>query len=115
MREIFLGLPLATTSASMDEYGGMHDDLFETPGGLAIGNNPGASMLGAAPHAVARLLVDRVVAREPQRRLRGATARVQFATAAEGDASFADSRRRGYDVKFGLAVLVMVFAWRRFR
>ena len=46
-------------SFRLDEYGGLHPDLFEKPGwGWHIGNNPGVSMLAAIPYVLARPLID---------------------------------------------------------
>ncbi|MBL0161011.1 MAG: hypothetical protein IPP47_28600 [Bryobacterales bacterium] len=110
VREIYLGLAIGDhLSFRVDEYGGMHDDLFETPGrGWHIGNNPGASMLGAVPYAVARPLVDRVVAQvNRQRAASGAQPPAYSSPWPKARQFFADSWRRGYDVKFALAALVM--------
>jgi hypothetical protein len=110
VREIYLGLAIGDhLSFRVDEYGGMHDDLFETPGrGWHIGNNPGASMLGAAPYALARPLVDRVVAAvNRQRAASGAQPPAYNSPWPKARQFFADSWRRGYDVKFALAAMVM--------
>ncbi len=56
VRETYLALSLGDhLSIRVDEYVGLHPDLFEIPGrGAYINNNPGASMLGALPYAAAR-------------------------------------------------------------
>jgi hypothetical protein len=57
-------------SFRLEGYCGLHPDLFETPGrGCHIGNNPGVSMLAAIPYALARPVIDPVVARVQPRRL----------------------------------------------
>ena len=59
-------------SFTLEGYCGLHPDLFETPGrGCHIGNNPGVSMLAAIPYALARLVIDPVVARVQARRVSG--------------------------------------------
>ncbi len=110
VREVYLGLAIGDhLSFRVDEYGGMHDDLFETPGrGWHIGNNPGASMLGAVPYALARPLVDRVVAAVNRQRVAsGAQPPAYNSPWPKARQFFADSWKRGYDVKFALAALVM--------
>jgi len=97
-------------SFQLDEYAGLHPDLFETPGrGWHIGNNPGISMFAAIPYALARPVIDPIVTRVRERR------------AAEGlveppaydsewpnqRAFFAEAWRRGLDVKLELAAFVM--------
>ena len=63
VREVYLALAIGDHfSYRVDEYQGMHDDIFETPGrGWHIGNNPGASMLAAVPYGLAAPLINRVV------------------------------------------------------
>jgi mannosyltransferase len=110
VREIFPALSLGDhLSFDVSEYRGLHSDLFEIPGrGTFINNNPGASMLGAIPYALARPLIDRVV--ETVQRKRAASA----ARAPEYRTIYPLARRfhqrayeRGLDVKFALAAGVM--------
>jgi hypothetical protein len=56
VRETYLAVSIAERlSIRVDPYIGLHPDLFEIPGrGAFINSNPGASMLGAVPYAVAR-------------------------------------------------------------
>jgi hypothetical protein len=56
VRETYLAITLAeNASIRVDEYMGLHPDLFQMEGrGAFINNNPGASILGALPYAVAR-------------------------------------------------------------
>ncbi|MBV8817365.1 MAG: hypothetical protein JO022_03345, partial [Acidobacteriaceae bacterium] len=65
VREIYPALSLGDHfSLRVDEYAGLHPDIFEKPGyGWHINSNPGASLIGAVPYAIARPLVDRIVAR----------------------------------------------------
>jgi len=111
VREIYLGLALGDhLSFRVDEYGGLHHDLFEMPGrGWHIGNNPGASMLGAVPYAVARPLIDRIVARINQSRAAsGLTEPPAYKSPwAPARKFYADAWRRGLDVKLGLGAFVM--------
>jgi len=111
VREIYLALAIGDHfSFRVDEYARMHPDLFEKKGfGWHIGANPGASMLGAVPYFVSRPVVDRVVAR------------VNSARAAAGQNEppsynspwpmarefFREAWRRGFDIKFGLAAVIM--------
>jgi hypothetical protein len=111
VREIYPALAMGDHfSFRVDDYANMHPDLFEKPGyGWHIGNNPGVSMLAAIPYALARPVIDPVVAR-----VRAARAASGLAEPPGYDspwpmarAFFAESWRRGYDVKFGLGAWVM--------
>ena len=64
VREIYPALALGDhLSFRVDEYAHMHPDLFEKEGyGWHIGNNPGASMVAAIPYALARPIIDPLVA-----------------------------------------------------
>lgn len=111
VREIYPALSLGDhLSFDVGEYAGLHPDTFELEGrGTFINNNPGASILGAVPYAIARPIIDRVVERVRQSR------------AARGDHEpppfdspwpmarefFERSYEEGYDIKFGLAAGVM--------
>lgn len=111
VREIYLGLAIGDhLSFRVDEYGGLHHDLFETPGrGWHIGNNPGASMLGAIPYAAARPVIDRIV--EHVNRARAASGLAEppayESPWAPARKFHAEAWRRGLDVKFGLGAFVM--------
>lgn len=54
VRETYLAISLGSrATVRVDEYLGLHPDLFEIPGrGAYINSNPGASMVGAIPYAV---------------------------------------------------------------
>ena len=97
-------------SFTLDGYCGLHPDLFETPGrGCHIGNNPGVSMLAAIPYALARPLIDPIVARvQAQRLASGQTEPPALSTPwANARRFYAVAWQRGLDVKLGLAALVM--------
>lgn len=111
VREIYLALAIGDhLSFRVDEYGGMHPDLFEKPGyGWHIGNNPGASMLAAIPYALARPVIDPIVTRVIRQRVEAGlveppTYQSPWPMARE---FYQEAWRRGLDVKFGLAALVM--------
>ncbi len=111
VREIYPALALGDhLSFDVSEYLGMHPDIFSLPGrGAFINNNPGASILGALPYALARPISDRVVERvQRQRQARGgndtATYDSPWPMARE---FYRQARARGLDVKFGLAAAVM--------
>ncbi|MBN8730087.1 MAG: hypothetical protein J0L64_06055 [Acidobacteria bacterium] len=111
VREIYLGLAIGDhLSFRVDEYGGLHHDLFETPGrGWHIGNNPGASMLGAIPYALARPVIDRIVERVNRSRASSGLAAPPAYDSPWAPARkfYAEAWRRGLDVKFGLGAFVM--------
>jgi hypothetical protein len=66
-RETYLAVSLGERlSVRVDPYLGLHPDLFEIPGrGAYINSNPGASMVGAIPYAVARPLIAGLFALRP--------------------------------------------------
>jgi hypothetical protein len=111
VREIFPALSLGDhLSFRVDEYAHMHPDLFEKPGyGWHIGNNPGVSMLAAIPYALARPIIDPIVASVNQkRRALGLNEPPDYNSPWPMAREFyAEAWRRGYDIKFGLAALVM--------
>jgi hypothetical protein len=111
VRETYLALAIGDhLSFRVDEYANLHPDLFEKPGyGWHIGNNPGVSMVGAIPYALARPAVDAVV--ERVNRVRAAAPQAEpppYASPWPLAREFYDAAwRRGLDVKFGLATFVM--------
>lgn len=111
VREIYLALAIGDHfSFRVDEYANMHPDLFEKKGyGWHIGANPGASMLGAIPWAALRPVTDRVIQKVNEQR---AASGFKEPPAYESPwpmarEFFKESWKRGYDVKFGLAAIVM--------
>jgi hypothetical protein len=110
VREIYLALAIGDhLSFRVDEYAGIHDDLFEKPGfGWHIGANPGASMLAAVPYGLFRPLTDRIVASvNRQRRLTRAEPPEYNSPWPRAREFFREAWRRGYDVKFALASFIM--------
>ena len=110
VREHYLTVAIGDRfSFRVDEYQGLHPDLFEKDGyGWHIGNNPGASMLAAIPYALFRPVIDLVSERARRARL----ARHQAEPPAyetewpRARAFYAEAWRRGLDVKLGLAAFV---------
>ncbi|MCW5977037.1 MAG: hypothetical protein KIT09_03130 [Bryobacteraceae bacterium] len=111
VREIYLGLAIGDRlSFRVDEYGGMHPDLFEMPGrGWHINSNPGASMAAAIPYAMARPLIDPVVAAINRHRAQAGPKNAPDYDSPWPMAQkfYEEAWRRGYDIKFGLAALAM--------
>jgi hypothetical protein len=106
VRETYLAISLGTRgSVRVDEFLGLHSDLFEIPGrGGYINNNPGASMLGAAAYLFVRPAIALAVALRPEIAQPKPPAsyddprpnRTKFMNAA---------RARGLDVTLGLAAI----------
>ena len=110
VREIYPALSLADhMTFDVSEYSGFHPDIFELPGrGAFINNNPGASILAAAPYMLARPVVDRVVDHVQRRRAASPEPASEYRTIYPMAREFvARARERGLDVKFGLAAAVM--------
>ena len=111
VRDIYLGVAIGDhLSFRVDEYGGMHPDLFEHPGyGWHTGANPGVSMIGAVPYAAARPLIAVIAERVNQaRRASGRAEPPEYASpwplARE---LYREAWLRGLDVKLGLAAFAM--------
>jgi len=111
VREIYPAMAIGDHfSFRVDEYAHMHPDLFEKDGyGWHIGNNPGASMLAAIPYALFRPVIDRVVERVQRGRvINGQTEPQPYDSPwPKAREFYRESRRRGLDIKFGLAAFVM--------
>jgi hypothetical protein len=110
VRDIYLALAIGDhLSFRVDEYAGLHPDLFEHPGyGWHPGGNPGISMIGAIPYAAARPVIDRVVARvNASRQVSGAEPPPYDSPWPMAREFFNNAWRRGYDVKFALGAFVM--------
>ena len=107
VRETYLAITLGESfSVRVDEYMGLHPDLFEIPGrGAYINSNPGASILGAVPYALANPFLTALYRARPQLVEPRPPAtyddprpnRTQFMN---------ESRARGLDIKLGLAAAV---------
>lgn len=108
VREHYPAFSLAERATlRVDPYLGLHPDLFEIPGrGAFINNNPGASLIGAAPYAVARPLVDVVVARVAAGRENAALPTFRDPRPNRRE-FFAKTYAQGLDVRFGLAAGVI--------
>jgi hypothetical protein len=108
VREIYLALAIGERfSFRVDEYAGMHPDLFEKPGyGWHINGNPGASMVAALPWAVVRPWVDAIVKRVNAGRAATAGPPVYDSPWPMAREFYAEAWKRGYDIKFGLAALI---------
>lgn len=106
VRETYLAISLGThASVRVDEFLGLHPDLFEIPGrGAYINNNPGASILGGAAYLLVRPAIALAVAIKPEIAAPKPPAtyddprpnRTRFMNAA---------RARGLDVTLGLAAI----------
>lgn len=112
VREIYPALSLGDDlSFDVSAYLGLHSDIFELPGrGAFINNNPGASIVGAIPYALARPVIDRVVAAVQQRRASApdtVDSEAYNSIYPMARAFYRESRARGYDIKFGLGAAVM--------
>jgi hypothetical protein len=110
VREIYPALTLGDRlSFDVSEYLGMHDDIFELPGrGAYINNNPGASILGAIPYALARPFIDRATERVRHQRALSAEPAPEYDTIYPMAREFLrEASARGYDVKFGLGAAAM--------
>ncbi|MGQ0538000.1 MAG: hypothetical protein ACT4R6_03560 [Gemmatimonadaceae bacterium] len=117
VREHFLVVSIVEDlSFDLTKYYGLHDDIFVNPPeapvqGVHHGANPGISLLAAIPYALARPVVDRVVARSAAaRRVRSDTAAVYDDPRAARVRFYRAAVTRGLDLRFGLVGLItMVF------
>ncbi|MEO7501281.1 MAG: hypothetical protein ABIW94_01455 [Gemmatimonadaceae bacterium] len=108
VRETYLAIALGENfSVRVDEYLGLHPDLFLIPGkGAYINSNPGASMLGAIPYAVAHPVIAAIFQARPQ--LARPKPAATYADPRPNRTTFMnESRRRGLDVKLALAAASM--------
>ncbi|MGQ0647784.1 MAG: hypothetical protein ACT4P7_09425, partial [Gemmatimonadaceae bacterium] len=106
-RETYLSLAIAERgSIRVDEYQGLHPDLFEIPGrGWYINNNPGTSFLGAIPYLVTRPALDALYRWKPS--LVEPKPAAAYADPRPNRTRFMNAARaRGLDVKLGLAAIV---------
>jgi len=110
VREIYPALSLGDhLSFDVSEYVGLHPDIFTIPGrGAFINNNPGASILGALPYALARPLIDAIAARVAGTRAASAQPPPEYDTIYPMAREFhRQAHERGVDVKLGLGAAVM--------
>lgn len=106
VRETYLAIALGERlSIRVDEFLGLHPDLFEIEGrGAFINNNPGASMLGAVPYALARPAIDLLLRLKPE--LESPKPPATYDDPRPNRTRFMnEARARGLDVKLGLAAL----------
>jgi Dolichyl-phosphate-mannose-protein mannosyltransferase len=108
VRETYLAVALGESlSVRVDPYLGLHPDLFELEGrGAYINNNPGASMLGAIPYAIASPAIGVLFRLKPE------LARPKPPTTYDDDRPnrtrfMNEARARGLDVKLALAAATM--------
>ena len=108
VRETYLAMSLGDRfSVRVDEYLGLHPDLFEIPGrGSYIDGNPGASILGAVPYAISRPLIAGLMRARPDL-ARPKPAATYNDPRPNRTRFMNEARRRGVDVKLGLAALSM--------
>ncbi len=111
VREHYPALALGDhLSFDLEGYCGLHPDLFELPGhGCHIGNNPGVSMLAAIPYALARPIIDPLVAMVQARRAASGDSvpPVYNGPSPNSRRFYAQAWQKGLDVKLGLAAFVM--------
>jgi len=110
VRDIYLALAIGDhLSFRVDEYAGLHPDLFEHEGyGWHTGANPGVSMIAAVPYALARPAIDVVVERVNQKRKASGAEPPRYNSPwPMARELYRQAWERGYDVKFGLAAFVM--------
>ncbi|MCI0437043.1 MAG: DUF2079 domain-containing protein [Gemmatimonadetes bacterium] len=103
-RETYLAMSLGSRlSIRVDEYLGLHPDLFEVGGrGAYINNNPGASMLGAIPYAIARPFMEALFLWKPE--LRAPKPPTVYDDPRPNRNPFLNAvRERGLDIELGLA------------
>jgi hypothetical protein len=110
VREIYPALSLVEhLSFDVTDYLGLHPDIFEIPGrGAYINNNPGASILGAAPYALTYPLTHLIVEKVQAARQRSGNPVPEYNSIYPmAREFFQQAYQRGYDIKFGLAAGVM--------
>lgn len=108
VRETYLAVTLGDDlSIRVDEYVGLHPDLFVMEGrGAFINNNPGASMLAAVPYALARPFIAVLFRVRPE--LAQPKPPAQYdETRPNRVRFFNEARARGLDIKLGLAAASM--------
>ena len=111
-REHYPAMALAEHGTfAVDEYLGLHPDIFVAPNGHAyINNNPGVSMLAAVPLFLARPVLN-AAAEYGRRRLAASGGQVSAAyddPRPNRQRFYRQVRERGLDVKFGVVSAVTV-------
>lgn len=107
VRETYLAIAIGEDlSFRVDDYLGLHPDLFEIEGrGGYINNNPGASMLGAVPYGLAQPALLALFAIKPELVEAKPPAKYQD-TRPNRNKFMNEARRRGLDIKLGLAAVI---------
>ena len=107
VRETYLAIAIGDRfSLRVDQYLGLHPDLFEIPGrGAYINNNPGASFLGAVPYTMSRPFLAALFAYRPS--LIAPKPPAAYNDPRPNRTLFMnESRARGLDVKLALAAII---------
>ncbi|MGH7476596.1 MAG: glycosyltransferase family 39 protein [Longimicrobiales bacterium] len=108
VRETYLAVSLGTSlSVRVDDFIGLHPDLFVIEGrGGYINNNPGASLLAAVPYALARPAIDVLFRLRPA--LGAPKPPATYEDPRPNRTRFMnEARARGLDVRLGLAAITM--------
>lgn len=109
-RELYPALTLAERgSLAVDEYVGLHPDIFVAPSGRAfINNNPGSSVVAAVPLVLARpvLALAEAAGKRRQATAAGETTAGYDDPRPNRQRFFRETRERGLDLKFGVAAVV---------
>ena len=109
-RELYPALTLAEHgSLAVDEYTGLHPDIFVAPSGHAfINSNPGASLLASVPLLLARPVLAAAEAAAKRRLLANPSPppAVYDDPRPNRQRFFRAARERGLDLKFGVAAAV---------
>lgn len=107
VRETYLAITIAEdASFRVDDYHGLHPDLFRIEGrGAYINSNPGASMFGAVPYFLARPFLAALYAARPGL-LAPKPPAVYDDPRPNRNWFMNESRERGLDIKLGLAAAV---------
>ncbi|MBV6521946.1 MAG: hypothetical protein MNPFHGCM_02090 [Gemmatimonadaceae bacterium] len=106
VRETYLAIALGGhASVRVDEFLGLHPDLFEIPGrGSYINNNPGASMLGGVAYFFVRPAIALAVTLRPQ--IADPKPPAQYDDPRPNRTRFMNAARaRGVDITLGLAAI----------
>jgi len=109
VREHYLVVSIAEQGTfRLDDYHGLHPDIFRLPDGHAYhGANPGVSMIAAIPYFLLRPITDRIVRHELAARTADGDTTVSYQDRRPARVRFyKEVRRRGLDIKFGLVGLI---------
>jgi hypothetical protein len=109
VREIYPAMAIGDhASFRVDEYAGLHPDLFEKHGfGWHINSNPGASLMAAVPYSIVRPVIDRVVNAVNRSRASVVEPPVYNSPWPMAREFYAKAWKRGLDIKLGLGAIAM--------